>query len=230
VHANLSPEVRASARTRMSNEEELAGGVRFMRRRDLAIVVVFSIFWLAPLLYEGVVRAPLHAWMPEGCYDMYRSTCLFLDESEHKLEFYVQGAARDGEWMTLRDADYTPMQPFGYVNRNWALLHSVNNVMLEQFWLDQQPRTDENRQRFEEQERALERRRPPARELAAWYRRKYQAKHPDRPRLASVRFLAVWHPVGSEIATPPGHWTRSEVEDIPKERISVIFQRHFGGS
>lgn len=209
---------------------ENATPTRWMRRRDLVIALVFVVFWLAPVLYEGTVRSPLHAWLPDGCHDQYRTTCLFTSEPTHKLEFYVQGSVRGGRWITLKDSEYTPMQPFGYVNRNWALMHSLNNIVLEQHWLDAQPRTDENREDLAEQERALELRRPPGRELAAWYRARYSGKHPEAPALSDVRFLAVWHPVGSEIATPAGHWRRSEVEDIPEERVSVIFLRKFRGS
>ena len=203
----------------------------WMRTRDLIFAVGFLVFWIAPVLYEGVARQPLHAWLPAHFHDQYRITCLFTREHQFKLEFYVQAAARDGVWFTLPDEEYTPMQPFGYVNRNWAMMFGINNVALREHQLSlQPPRTPEEMAALEREQRTLDERKAPAIELASWYRSRYEAKHPGEPKLASVRFLSVWHPVGSEIASPVGNWRRSPVEDIPRERVNVIFQRHFAGS
>ena len=109
-------------------------------------------------------------------------------------------------------------------------MYGINDFALREYRLKQQTRTPENAQALAREQRAIEAGKPLSRELATWYRRHYEANHPDRPKLASVRFLAIWHPVGSEIATPDGHWRRRRVEDIPEDRVSVIFRRNFRGS
>jgi hypothetical protein len=110
-------------------------------------------------------------------------------------------------------------------------MYNLNDVAIREHQLaSDPPQGPEATERHEQERRALEARKPPARELASWYRDRHQAKHPAAPTLASVRFLAIWHPVGSEIATPDGHWRRRPVEEIPKDRVSVIFRRNFGGS
>jgi hypothetical protein len=200
---------------------------RWMRVRDVACVLFFAVFWLAPILSEGVVREPLHGWLPENCHDQYRIACLFPDQHEFALEFYVQGVADDGKWFTLRDEEYTPMRPFGYYNRNWALLHSFNNRAVRLHWLRRQPRTPEILEQIEAAQEEAEEYRVPAEELTDWYRERHASLHPEAPGLMGVRVLAAWHPVGSEIATPAGHWLRQAVEDIPRDRILVVLMRGF---
>jgi hypothetical protein len=109
-------------------------------------------------------------------------------------------------------------------------MHGFYYRAAQQYWLQQQPKTPETDALIEEAQREADAYKEPAEELTSWYRERYAARHPEAPKLAGVRVLAAWHPVGSEIATPAGHWQRQRVEDIPRERLFVIVQRGFGES
>ena len=200
------------------------------RLSDIVKATAFLVFWLVPVFYHALTHDNLYQWLPIRLWGHFHVTCLFTTDPSRWEEFYVQGTTDEKHWFTLKDSEYTPMQPFGYVNRHWQMMHWFTELEDMREWLEKTPDTPASRRGIRVRQLFYHNRTRLADEFAAWYRDRYTEKHPNQPRLSGIRFLAVHYPVGGEIAEPEGAWARREVEEIPTERIQVAFRRSFGAN
>ncbi len=139
-----------------------------VRARDLLLLSLFTVFWLAPLVFHGLNGGRVTAWMPVAILQSTNVTCLFTHSILDWPVEYIEAQTGPGvPWVQLRDQDYFAMEVFGHQNR----LRQLAQRGLPPLAFH---------------------------EAAAFVRARYAELHPREPPLFVVRFVVAPHRPGRE--------------------------------
>ena len=150
------------------------------RARDALALLAFTLLWLGPMAWVGVLGGPPGSW-PTPARDLYAVSCLFGQGSERVSVFYVQ-VRQVGQrgWRDLDEHEFFRHEPFGHRSRFDRFMARFGY-----------PRHAE----------------PARRELALWLARRHAELHPDQPPIAAVRYL--WADRHIRADEPPrGRWRK----------------------
>lgn len=102
---------------------------RFLRR-DAFLLAVFLFYWILPITYHALSHGKRMPGSPEWMYHLTNVSCLFLHATPAWPVEYVQILpAKDQEWITLSETEYSTMFVFG----NRTRLSEIHRRGLDQF-------------------------------------------------------------------------------------------------
>jgi hypothetical protein len=168
------------------------GSAARVQVRDRLAVWAFCCFWLLPVIYVGTTRrAPP---LPAPMVELTNVTCLFTHAQPTWSAFFVEIRTRPGgPWVELDTQPYFGLRPFGHRTRLDRYLVAWSG-----------------------------RRGDPARdELARWFMREHQRRHPEAPAIVELRFVVA--AIGVHPERPPSSaWTRPRLEDVPPNHRRIL--------
>lgn len=185
----------------MADDQQRSEGAerpRVARPRDYLLFTLVVLFWLIPLAHKGVTHQDIAPSLPRYVRYLHNASCLFTKRVRRFSDYYAEGLRPDGQWVPLRDADYSPLHPSGYRSRmDWILGYNraYNTPRRRQAQLE---------------------------EISRWYLERYSDLHPGAPPLEAVRLFYVSYAVGKERAGNEGHWAPVPCEDVPSADKKIL--------
>jgi hypothetical protein len=138
------------------------------RKRDVALLVVFTVVWLIPVVFHGLNGGRRTAGVPLAMLHFTNVTCLFTRSILDWPVEYIEAQTGPGiPWIELPDEDYFAMEIFGRQTRLRQL--AQRGLPPLAFY-----------------------------EAADFVRARYAELHPGEPPLFVVRFVVTTHTPGAE--------------------------------
>lgn len=160
--------------------------------------IAFGFLWAVPVIFIGLTNMWISR-LPNELQILFHLSSLFIDRTESWYENYIQIRTADtSDWVTVRSADYDPLEIFGAGNRITRMLAESSG--------------NGNRGT------ALRGR------IAEFIASKHAMVFPGTSPITEIRFVAAQWPVGSSefMARPPGRWLAPPLELLPKDQLEVM--------
>lgn len=134
-----------------------------VRTRDVALLSVFTLFWLVPVIYHGLNGGAVTDKVPRAIFQFTNVTCLFAHSTLDWPVEYIEAQTGPGiPWIELPEQDYFSMEVFGHQTRLRQLAQRALPPLAFH-------------------------------EAAGWVRTRYAELHPGAPPLFVVRFVVTLH-------------------------------------
>ena len=181
--------------------KENLGPIVSPTQRDKILSFAFIVIWLIPVACVGLTERSV-PYAPVYLKNLHRVSCLFTKSVSGWNSFYFQAQLKNSyEWITLDEADYSRMQPFGHCTRFHRMLDQSNH----------------------QRHGMLQRQR-----MAEFIKRRYEELYPDS-EVEAVRYIVVVFQTSGELVKPKGRWVHEPLDSIPIEERRLLSSHYFDG-
>jgi len=174
--------------------------------RDLVLSLLFVLLWLLPIFYQGWTSSTIPpSVLPPFLTNIYRVSCLFTKSVPAWGDWYFQlKHVDDPGWWTLRESDYSKLEPFGHHSRIDLFLSKSGNY------------STGTAQR---------------QAIADFIRKRHRDLFPDRPEVEAIRFVKAVYKVevGGELARPARCWEKKPLGEVALASRHVVGIYYFDG-